>query len=60
MCIRYGEIGKSGSDNPGKIALSGTGILHNEAENQGSWFRVWASQEPEGLTGREGGRGRCL
>src|SRR5215207_8411184 len=39
-------IGKSGSDNPGKSALSGTNTLRCHAKNRDDWFRVWALQEP--------------
>src|SRR5215203_3021692 len=35
--------GKTGSDNQGFLALSGTGFSRSQAENQRSGFRVWAS-----------------
>ena len=35
--------------------LSGTSVLRCQAEKEGEWFRVWALQEPEGLTRRDGG-----
>ena len=43
---QFRGIGKSGSDNPGKSALSGTSILRCHAKNRDEWFRVWALWEP--------------
>ncbi len=37
---------KSGSDNPGSLALSGTRIRRSHAEKREAWFRVWAYGEP--------------
>src|SRR5215204_4669101 len=36
-------LSKSGSDNSGKVALSGTESPRYHAGKQGGWFRVWAS-----------------
>src|SRR4051812_41796844 len=36
-------VGKTGSDNQGFLALSGTEFSRGQAEKQRCWFRVWAS-----------------
>ena len=43
MQRRY--LGKSGSDNPGVIVLSGTSIPRYQAEKRGRWFRQAACCE---------------
>src|SRR5215217_6263500 len=39
---QFRVIGKSGPDNPGKSALSGTSVLGCHTKNRDAWFRVWA------------------
>jgi hypothetical protein len=43
--------GKTGSNNQGFLALSGTESSRCQAEKQRSWFQVWALWEPRGANG---------
>src|SRR5215207_8217309 len=43
-------LDKNGSDNPGIIALSGTGTPRPHAEKRWIWFRVWVCVLKKSLT----------